>query len=85
VKGRGEEMKHLKVTDEPKQPELHMDSCSPGQETNDKKLTALVVRERKTSCDYERSGTGQVQRARLWLSEYWRSRRRSGPTRGTSR
>ena len=47
VKGRGEEMRHLKVKEEPEQMELHLDFCFPGEETKDKKLMVLVVRERR--------------------------------------
>ena len=48
MKGRGEEMKHQKGREEPEQTEMHMDFCFPGEETNDKKLTVMVVRERRT-------------------------------------
>ncbi len=55
VKGRGEEVKHLKVKEE--QSELHADFCFPGEKTSDEKLTVLVVRGRRT-----RVTTEQVQR-----------------------
>ena len=48
VKGRGEEAMHFKSKEQPEQLEVHMDFCFPGEETSNKKLTILVVRERKT-------------------------------------
>ena len=63
VKGRGEEMKHQKGREEPEQTEMHKDFCFPGEETNDKKLTVMVVRERRTRMtDREHGCPEQVQR-----------------------
>ncbi len=43
---RGDEA--LEFKEEPEQSELRMDFCFPEEETIDKKLTVLVVRERRT-------------------------------------
>ena len=48
VPGRGEDSLHFRNKDEPKELELHMDFCSVGDKSRERKITILVARERCT-------------------------------------